>query len=415
MNEQLLTLGLPTDLLPPNYADATIGNVPATIAAVLGVPFTGLGPLAESLWQPLAGGKRVVLLIIDAMGWNLLEKERDGLRGVLERTAVSARITSIFPSTTVAALSSLWTGFAPAQHGMVGLRLFMPQFAVTTQMLKFTPTFGAYPDALIHAGLEPEAFLHGPGFAQQLAQSEIPTYSLKGREIVDSALSKMLGRGVAEDIGVLSYADLMVRIRMLLEEKAGEPLYVCGYWPAIDSMSHIYGWNHPAVAAELHAIFRAIQSELFQKLSTRAKKDTVVFIVADHGQVLTPRSQEIYLEDHPALQEMLFMRPAGEPRTPYLYAKHGRQPEIINYINENLSHAMVAIASEQALSAGLLGPCPHAPQSAERTGDVLLTMREGYLLLTEKERESAEILRGRHGGMTVAEMEAPWLGFKLDE
>lgn len=415
MNEHRLSLSLPSELLPPNYGNGTIANVPATIASVLGVPFSGLGPLPEPLWQPLAGAKRVVLLIIDAMGWNLLEKERKGLAAMLGRTAVSSQITSVFPSTTVAALSSLWTGYGPAQHGLVGLQLFMPEFAVTTQMLKFTPAFGNYPDALIRAGLEPGNFLHTPGFAEQLAQSEIPTYSFKGSQIVDSALSKMHARGVTDDIGTLSFADQMVQLRLLLDRKAGEPLYACGYWPTIDSMSHVYGWDHPAVAAELHAIFRAIQFEFLEQLSQAARKDTVLFIVADHGQALTPRSQEIYLEDHPALQSLLFMRPAGESRTPYLYAKHGRQQDIIQYINENLSYAMIAIASEQALSAGLLGPLPHAPQAAERTGDVLVTMRDGFVLLIEEERESGEILRGRHGGMTVAEMKVPWLGFKLDE
>lgn len=409
------TLDLPSGFLRPNYLDGTIGNVPATVAAVLGVPFNGLTRLPKPLWQPLAGAKRVVLLIVDAMGWNLLEKERENLDGVLGKTAAFGQISSIFPSTTVAALSSLWTGLSPAQHGLVGLSLFMPQYAATTQMLKFTPTFGNYPDALIQAGLEPDTFLHGPGFAEQLAQAGIPTYSFKGREIVDSALSKMHGRGVAEDVGIVSFPDLMVRMRTLLEEKAGDSLYVCGYWPSIDTMSHIYGWDHEAVAAELHAIFHLIQHEFLQKLSETARKDTAFFIVADHGQILTPAEQTIYLEDHPALQEMLFMRPAGEPRTPYLYAKHGCQQKIIDYINKELGHAMVAIASELALQAGLLGPLPHAHHTAARTGDVLVTMQDGYLFLTEKERESVQKMRGRHGGMTEAEMKVPWLGFKLDE
>jgi predicted AlkP superfamily pyrophosphatase or phosphodiesterase len=48
---------------------------------------------------------------------------------VQKRTAVSHQLTSIFPSTTVAALSSFWTGAAPAQHGMMGLNIFFPQMA----------------------------------------------------------------------------------------------------------------------------------------------------------------------------------------------------------------------------------------------------------------------------------------------
>ena len=407
-------LNLPSEFLAPDYGGGSIANVPATVAALLDVPFVGLPPLRDELWRPLAGVKRVVVLLIDAWGWNLLAQEREHLAGLLGQTAVSAAITSIFPSTTVAALSSVWTGTAPAQHGMVGLRLFMPDYAVITQMLHFTPAFGKYPDALVKAGLEPEDFLAVPGFAEQLAAAGVDSYAFKGRDIVDSALSKMHDRGITADFGVSSLADMFVQIRQLLEAKAGEKLFVNAYWPLVDTLSHIYGWDKEPVAAELRAILYLLQAELFGKLSVEGRRDTAVFLMADHGQVVTPKAQRIHLEDHPQLQQMLLMRPAGEPRTAYLYAKHGRQADILQYIHENLSHAMAAFPAEAALAAGLLGPLPHAAQTTERVGDVIVTMRQGYVLLTPPEREKADKMQGRHGGMTAAEMQVPWLGFRLD-
>jgi hypothetical protein len=410
----LVQLNLPDEFLRPDYDGGSIANVPATVAKLLDVPFLGRPPLRDDLWQPLSGVKRVIVLLVDAWGWNLLEQERENLAGILGGTAVSSSITSIFPSTTVAALSSVWTGAAPAQHGMVGLRLFMPDYATITQMLHFTPTFGKYPDALIEAGLEPETFLAVPGFAEQLAAAGVESFAFKGRDIVHSALSKMHDRGITADYGVSSLADMFVQIRQLLEAKVGEKLFVNAYWPMVDTLSHIYGWDKEPVAAELRAVLHLLQTELLNKLSLAARQDTAVFLMADHGQVVTPKAQRIHLEDHPQLREMLLMRPAGEPRTAYLYAKHGRQPDILQYINENLSHAMVAFPAETALAAGLLGPQPHAAQAAERVGDVIVTMRQGYVLLTPQEREKADKMQGRHGGMTDAEMRVPWLGFRLD-
>ena len=408
-------LDLPDEFLLPDYSGGSVANVPATVAALLDVPFVGLPPLRDELWQSLAGVKRVVVLLVDAWGWNLLEQERGNLAGLLGRTAVSSTITSIFPSTTVAALSSMWTGTAPAQHGLVGFRLFMPDYAVLTQMIHFTPTFGIYPDALIEAGLDPETFLAVPGFAEQLTAAGVSSYAFKGREIVNSALSKMHDRGVTADYGASSLADMFVQIRQLLEAKAGERLFVNAYWPVVDTLSHIYGWNQEPVAAELRAIMMLLEAELFNKLSLAARRDTAVFLMADHGQIVTPKEQRVFLDEHPRLQEMLLMRPAGEPRTAYLYAKHGRQADILQYINEELNHAMVALPAETALTAGLLGPLPHAAQTAERVGDVIATMRQGYVLLTPPEREKANKMQGRHGGMTEAEMRVPWLGFRLDE
>ncbi|MCB8984975.1 MAG: alkaline phosphatase family protein [Ardenticatenaceae bacterium] len=409
-----MKLNLPQEFVIPDYSSRTIGNVPATIAALLGVPFTGLRPLPSPLWQPLGPAKRVVLLIMDAFGWNLFQKEQHNFPSFMHQPHVAGQITSIFPSTTVAALSSLWTGLGPAQHGMVGLNLFMPQYAVTMQTLAFTPSFEKHPDALIKAGLEPEKFLEGPGFAEQLRVSGVPTYAFKGREIVNSALSKMHGRGVAADKGIVTVADMFVQMRLLLESKVGEPLFVSAYWPTIDTLSHVYGWDHPAVAAELWAILAQLQREFFDRLSPAARRETVFLLVADHGQIHTPAAQQVFLEDYPALQQMLFMTPAGEPRTPYLYVKNGRQADVISYIQETLNHAMVALPAQAALSAGLLGPEPHASVTSERVGDVLVTMRSGYVLLLEKQRESAQKMIGRHGGMTAAEMQVPWLGYKLD-
>jgi hypothetical protein len=290
----------------------------------------------------------------------------------------------------------------------------MPDYAVTTQMLHFTPAFGKYPDALIEAGLKPETFLAVPGFAEQLTAAGVESYAFKGRDIVKSALSQMHDRGVTADYGVSSLADMFVQIRQLLEGKAGERLYINAYWPLIDTLSHIYGWDQEPAAAELRAIMLLLQKELLDRLSLAARRDTAVFLMADHGQVVTPKAQRIFLDEHPRLQEMLLMRPAGEPRTVYLYAKHGRQADIVQYINGELGHAMVAVPSEAALAAGLLGPLPFAPQTMERVGDAMAIMRQGYVFLTFSEREKADKMQGRHGGMTEAEMRVPWLGFRLD-
>jgi hypothetical protein len=138
--------------------------------------------------------------------------------------------------------------------------------------------------------------------------------------------------------------------------------------------------------------------------------------LADHGQVVTPPSAQIYIEDHPVLQQMLFMKPAGEPRVAYLYTKHGRQQDCIDYINQRLGHAMIAWPAGEVLAAGMLGPEPRTAATFERIGDVIVAMREGHALFSTRaaEHENHSWMMGRHGGMTRAEMMVPWLGFRLD-
>jgi len=405
---------LPDDFVRPEYNGRSIANIPATIAAMLDVPFDGLPPLDGALWQPMGEDiERVVLLIVDGFGWNLLRRGLSAFQPILDKTAVSAPITSIYPSTTVAALSSIWTGLAPAQHGMAGLKLFLPDYATTSLMLRFSPTFGKYPNALIDAGLDAENFLHGQGFGEQLTAAGVKSYAVKGHEIIDSALSKMHDRGVTDGKGFFTVPEMFVTLRDLLEEKQGEKMFISAYWPMVDTLAHVYGWDHSAVQAEAEAYLAAFEKEFVQKLSAVAKEKTAVFITSDHGHIVTPPEKTIYIEDHPALQEMLFMKPAGEPRTVYLYAKHGRLQEIVTYINTHLSHAAFAMLSQDALDAGLFGQPPHAPNAADRFGDVVVAMRDDYILINKGDKEKELRLLGRHGGMTTAEMEAIWLGFRL--
>lgn len=407
---------LAEEFIVPDYRGQTLANIPATAAALLGAPFEGLPPLYEDYWRPFQNNtKRVIVLLLDAFGWNLFQQERERLDWLVGRSAVQSKLTSIFPSTTVAALSSLWTGCAPAQHGLVGLRLFFPEYAALGQLIRFSPNFMNLPDTLVQAGTTPETFLAVPGFAEQLSAAGIPAHSFKGKDIIASALSRMHDRGVLHQHGYVTTADLFVQLRHLLEASAGERLYINAYWPAIDTLSHIYGPAGVSVAAELHAVLAQLKAELLDRLSPTARAGTVLFITGDHGQIRTTPEHSLNLAHHRGIAENMLMRPAGEPRVLYFYARQGKKAALINYINEALSEAAVAFDADEVLASGLLGPAPHAPASRERMGDVVVLMRHNYLLVDPDEAHKVDLLNGRHGGLTAEEMEIPWLALKLDE
>lgn len=409
-------LNFPDVFLPPNYVDGSIANIPATIAALLGVPFQGLAPLRGELWRPFEGRiRRVVVLLVDSLGWDMVQHQSPMLDWLLEAPFLAGKITSVFPSTTTAALSSLWTGAAPAQHGMVGLRLFFPEQAVLTSMIRFSPTFSSKGGSLVEAGVDPEKFLASPGFAEQLAASGIPTHTFKGRNILNSELSTIFDRGVVGMHGIVTAADMMVQLRQLLEQTAGKTLYSFAYWPAVDTLSHLMGPDHESVGAEIRSFFSLIKGELLEKLSPAARRETLLIITADHGQVNAPVEKTILIEDHPVVREMLLMRPAGEPRVPYLYARQGCQKNLVNYLNQHLSDAMVAYPATAVLTSGLLGPTPHAPEVARRLGDVVAITHKGHIFISNQDVEKARVFPGRHGSLSPQEMEVPWIALCLDD
>jgi predicted AlkP superfamily phosphohydrolase/phosphomutase len=62
-----------------------------------------------------------VLLALDGLGWDQLE-ERRHLAPTLAGMAGGA-ITTVAPSTTATAMSSLTLGCSPGEHGVVGYRI----------------------------------------------------------------------------------------------------------------------------------------------------------------------------------------------------------------------------------------------------------------------------------------------------
>ncbi|MEM7116311.1 MAG: nucleotide pyrophosphatase/phosphodiesterase family protein [Chloroflexota bacterium] len=405
---------LPSEFVLPNYNGRSLANVPATVAKLLNVTFKGAHPLQPALWQPLGSDiQRVVVFLVDALGWNIIQRQQEKLSPLLARAQVADTITSVFPSTTVNALSSIWTGTPPAQHGLVGLRLFFPEYAVLGQMIKLKPNFYDAPDALTKAGLKAKDFLATPGASGQFVRQRVAVHHFKGHEIVDSALSVMHGRGSTADHGATTVADMLVKTRQLIENNLDKKLFAYLYWPTVDTLSHAYGPFGEAVTAEVHTILHQVETILMDGLSAAAKKGTAVIIMSDHGQTNTPISQHVYVDDHPHLKKMLLMRSAGEPRVPVLYAKQGKVQAVLDYINSELSETAVALTSDEALDLGLLGNGPYAPHTRDRLGDIVMIMRNGALYLNPEEVSKAQKTNGRHGGLTADEMNATWLGFRL--
>ncbi len=101
--------------LVPDYGGACLDSVvPAILSRRRGAPPRWLPPAAASAEQ-------VVLLALDGLGWEQL-RERAHLAPTLTAMA-GGPITTVAPSTTATALTSLTTGTPPAGHGVVGYRV----------------------------------------------------------------------------------------------------------------------------------------------------------------------------------------------------------------------------------------------------------------------------------------------------
>jgi hypothetical protein len=407
------------EFVMPHYGGYSIVNVPATAAALLGIQLPGASPLPHEVWGPFAGGVRCVIrVIVDALGYPRLRRimaaESNNLFHRLRHQGGRLiPLTSVCPSTTTTALSSLWTGRMPIEHGMMGTRLFLRDRGLQANMIYFTPVSFDRQGILLDEGMEPAKFLPLPGIAEALAGHGVESHVFINKLFVDGGLSDIFFRGVKDMHPFIpgSAADLWITLHRFLEERAGQRLFVSVYWGVIDALGHERGASSPVIDAELRAWTGLMAQEFLDQLSPAAAAGTVLTLLADHGQVDTPPAQAVRLDQHPILLENLLMKPLGEQRLSYLFTRQGRAEAVRRYVQEHLSHAFAVLDSERALEAGLFGSGTPAPETAARLGDLILVSRRDHILY---DRDKQPHLLGLHGGLSAEEMLVPYMLVRLD-
>jgi len=410
------------EVILPHYGGYSIANLGATIAGLLGkdgeraLAGASLEPsLPRSLWGPLAPGVNcVVVVVLDAVGYHgfrrLLEAEETGFSRLAE-AGVLVPLTSVFPSTTMAAMSSIWTGRTPADHGFLGRRLFLSEYGFVADMIRLMPALNGRPGSLMDWGWVPEDFVPVPHLAQLLAEAGGRTVAHLYGPHAGGGLSRLFLRGVEEIEGFLNYSDMWINLRHTVEQRTDAPLLVNVYWAGTDDLAHKYGPQDERIGAAVRQIAQSFERDFLTPLPPAAREGTVMIITADHGQVETPPERAVHLADHPGLQEMLLWPPCAEPRASYLHVRQGYEGLVRDYVETHLADQFLVFDMEEAVRAGLFGPGEMPRESRNRLGDLLLLARGDSRLIPVG---ASATDRGEHGSLLPEEMLVPLLMARLD-
>src|SRR5687767_6439240 len=122
----------------PDYAGFSICNVSQLIWRNFGIQNRCPDVLAPVLDRKYS---RVLLLILDALGWNQLHSWVDDLPSLrrLYQGARAVPLTVTFPSTTTVALTAIYTGLTPAEHTITGHNVFVREVGTVMDVLRFSP------------------------------------------------------------------------------------------------------------------------------------------------------------------------------------------------------------------------------------------------------------------------------------
>ena len=401
----------------PYYDGLSLANLPASVCHWLGVPpLAGPSGGAPALVSEILdlfprSFQHVILLVVDGMGLNTLQEALrlagpDGDYAAwagLAGEGVLAPLTSVVPSTTAAALTSLWTGAAPANHGIVGYEVWLKEYGMIANMIFQSPaSFTGDVGSLQRAGFDARTFLPVPTLGPHLVQNGVRPYAFQHQSIARSGLSTMLFPGV--DVNPFkSLSDLWVTLEGLLESGGKERNYIYIYWGELDEHSHRFGPGDPRVSLEL-ASFSHQMAYIIRALRARGRGDTLLLVTADHGHIFTPRQAEYELRNHPRLLDMLVMLPSGEARLPFAYLRPGQDAAFLDYLETTWRGQFLAAPSQQAIQSGLFGARGRYERLPERVGDyVIFPQAPAYWWFGSRDNP----LLGRHGGLSRTEMLIP--------
>lgn len=398
----------------PDYNGQSILNIPNSICTALGVPAFGAPALRSDILAPMAASyPRVVFVLIDALAYHRLQAWMQApefsVWNTLAEAGVLAPISSVSPSTTSAALTSVWTGRTPSEHGIVGYELWLREYGVVANMILHSPfSFERQPGSLAHAGFVPREFMSLPTFGAHLAKNYVRSYAFQHYSLLGSGLSDLFFPQV-ERRGYLAPSELWINMRQHIYEHAKERSFYWVYWDHVDTLSHRYGPDDERVYAEFAAFTSAFRRYFLEALSAEERQDTLFLLAADHGQIATQIDPHYDLRNHAALTRRLHMQPSGENRLAYLFLKPGQTEAVREYIERTWPNQFAIIDSVYAQEAGLFGK-PASPHLADRLGDLVVAARgRAYWWWGNKDNP----LLGRHGGLSPEEMTVPLLAAPL--
>ena len=242
-------------MLEPNY-HKSVHLIPHTIYHSFSshsLRFPSLGTLEND---------RIIFVLIDAMGMNVYLKYMPQFGYTLE-------ISSVFPSTTAAALTSIFTGLSPKEHGILEWYMYYEGYGDIIKTIPFSPAGVDEYNALLNMGYNPKNLFDMETIFSKLEEVGVPTSAYIRAEYLDSAYSRYMLRHTS-----LSGYTTIKELANSINKDSHSFIYV--YLDDLDIAQHAYGPN----SEETKITMKKIKNFL-EALST---KDTTLVVSADHGQ-----------------------------------------------------------------------------------------------------------------------------------
>jgi len=397
----------------PKYDSYCLSNVTSTLLSILGVE-NGRTKLPADVFDGVdtTGVENVVLFALDGLGWSEWQRQTSsGFFGKMNERGSAMPITTVFPSTTSTALTTLLTGLTPQEHALIEWYLYLKEADMVIQTLPFSPAGSRGTDLLLPK-VDPRVLFDGESVFGRLRSEGVMPHSYLNRYISRSAYSRLV-HGASEVHGYSGLSDLSVMLTRTLESSKG-PSFHYVYWSSVDTLQHLYGPGSEEAHLEANGVSQAFKAGLLDRLEGKAAAKTLFVATADHGHVCSPMAKASWLDARGKLMKSLAksatgktILPWGAPRDVYIRVEDDEVDEVYGYLSDSMAAEATVVKSADAAASGLFGTGNASQRFPERVGNIMVLPKGKRSVWYRVEGVEPPDLVGQHGGMHEDEMTIP--------
>ncbi len=384
--------------------------LPATVVNVL----TGAGSDHRLELGPLAGRyDRVLLVYFDAFGWQ--SYERHAAHPLLEHARAQgqvSRLTSQFPSTTAAHMTTIHTGLPVGEHGVYEWFVYLPKADRIIAPLLFSFAGDALPNTLLAHGLSAGDVFPDGDFYPTLRDAGIAAHVALPFALAASTPGRML----LQHSDLHPFSDTAGGVAALGEALTrADRGYGFVYLPDVDTAMHKLGPDHPDVERLIDETLTVLEQSL---LRGSLPGGTLVLITADHGMAAIDPERTLFVNElWPELGDHLELgaderplAPAGSSRDLFLHTRPETHDHVRSTLRTLLGERAEVHSVADLIEQGVFGPSV-GERLRERVGHLVVLPRAGEAVYWNEPPRFTQPYRGQHGGLAHAEMEIPLLAF----
>ena len=341
--------------------------------------------------------KNVIFLVLDGLGEQLLNQISPN--GILSKNKLDC-ITSIYPSTTTAALTTYYSGCPPYETGWIAWSQYFKEYGRALDMFSHKESYLSEPlkKPLINVY---ETIMNYETIFEKI---ENASPNVKAYELEPEYAQRRAKRSIKSN----NLDELIMNIQDLCTMPGRK--FMFAYSDNPDAVLHKYGTDSEEVK-----MFIKEAEEKIQKMVEGFDESTILIISADHGHKNIDKTYTLL--DYPEIQECLIMPISLESRVINFWVKEDMKEIFEERFNKIFKEEFWLMSKDEFLNKyHMLGFGNKHCKIDDFIGNYVAVSVAGSMIRIETYlAEGKALKKSTHCGLSKEEMEVPVLILKNEK